>query len=107
MLDGPDLPRTGRELGLERSIRVILIEMLPTVTLAEPEERVVAEPVNRSRTLDPGLGRITEQPFDRALFGAGSEFDQVEPGLDTILNVAISRRTVGPPADLADQKWIG
>ena len=37
----------------------------------------------------------------------GTNLTRSSQDLDTILNVAINRRTVRPPADLADQEWIG
>ncbi len=107
MLDTADLPGPRRELGLLAASGVVMIEMLPAVALRKPEERAVVQPVHRPRAFDPGLGLIAEQPLHRAVVFAGRELDEVEPGLDAVLDVAIGSRAVGPPADVADQERVG
>ena len=106
MGDRPDLPLTGGDTVLQAAVGGIVINVLPAVALAGPEEAAILEECDRLGISDPSLGGIAKQAAGLRVRLRRRDLHKVQPGLGAILNIAVGTGTVGPPSDTADQERL-
>ena len=104
-VDGPDIPLATSDWCSKGPIGFVAIEMLPTRTIADPQERAVLEPPHCSVDIDPSLGRLPEQR--QRPCAAGRHRVDVEPRLLAILNLIHHSMAVRRPVHVDDQEIGG